>query len=272
MFALTWIVLFLVTVITSDTGVYGRVLSRRTTLEFDERGSLRANVLKRWRRGITSAHRERCAELTAPWIENTQVPQDDVLPLPLRVRPFSPGVSRGSVFPGKSLFSLVRRVYHCCQQKVHCRSVKGIQGRLRGEADVEFLLLKEVSSLTVTRTELHLQLSNPHHAPVRPVLPSLAKRNLPTRYSSSTRGNVTEIRVDLQFIIKGLQDVAGGTVSSGLSLGNMRRGERAHKDSDVAVVGAARALDLGLVLDCGLSCRSSHVHVSHAPFIALYYK
>ncbi|KAJ0068184.1 hypothetical protein NL108_017280, partial [Boleophthalmus pectinirostris] len=47
-------------------------------------------------------------------------------------------------------------------------------------ADVEFLLLKEISSLTVTRAELHLQLSNPHHASIRPVLPPLAKHNVPT--------------------------------------------------------------------------------------------
>ncbi|KAJ0019547.1 hypothetical protein NQD34_007116 [Periophthalmus magnuspinnatus] len=268
MSARTWIVFFLVTVITSDTGVYSRVLSRRTTVEYDERASLRTNMLKRWRRGITNAHRERCAELTASWLENTEVPQGDVMPMPLRVRPFAPGISHGSVFPGKSLFSFVRRVYHCCQQKVHCRSVKGIQGRLRGEADVEFLLLKEISSLTVTRAELHLQLSNPHHAPVRPVLPSLAKRNIPTRYGSSTQGDMTEIRVDLQFIIKALQDVAGGTASPGLSLVNIRSEERPHKDSD----DTARDLDLGLILDCGLSCKFNNVHILHAPFIVLYYK
>ncbi|KAK7933924.1 hypothetical protein WMY93_004820 [Mugilogobius chulae] len=247
MSAHTWIVLFLITIITCDSGVYGRVLSRRITMEYGERAPLRANFLKRWRRGVTSAHRERCAELTAPWLENTSAPQGEVLPVPLRVRPFSP----------ESRMDL---------------SVKGIQGRLRGEADVEFFLLKEISSLTVTRAELHLQLSNPHHAPVRPVLPSLAKRSLPTRYSSSTREDVTEIRLDLHFIIKGLQDVAGGSASSGLSLVNIRQSERPHKDSEMISDGAATDLDLGLVLDCGLSCRSSNVHILNAPFIALYYK
>uniref|UniRef100_A0A8C6UQY2 Uncharacterized protein n=1 Tax=Neogobius melanostomus TaxID=47308 RepID=A0A8C6UQY2_9GOBI len=269
--ARTWIVLFLVTVFTCDAGVYSRVLSRRTTVEYDERASLRADILRRWKRGIADAHRERCAELTAPWIEHTASLQGDSTLLPLRVRPFLPGVSYGSIFPGKSLFSFVRGVYHCCQQKVHCRSVKGIQGRL-GEADVEFLLLKEISSLTVTRAELHLQLSNPQHVPIRPVLSSLAKHNLPTRYSSSTQGDVTEIRVDLHFLIKNLQDVAGSVTSSGPSLVNMRRVESHPQDSDPVWDDTSRGLDLSLVLDCGLSCESNDVHILHAPFIALYYK
>ncbi|CAL1616337.1 unnamed protein product [Knipowitschia caucasica] len=272
MSAHTWIFIFLVAVITSDTGVYGRALSRRTTVEYDERASLRADALKRWRRGVASAHRERCADLSAPWLENNQVPQGQGKLMPLRLRPYSPGVSRGSVFPGKPLFSFVRRVYHCCQQKLHCRSVKGIQGRLRGEGDVEFLLLKEISSLTVTRAELHLQLSNPLHAPVRPVLPSLAKQNLPTRYSSSMHGDVMEIRVDLEFIIRGLQDVAGGTASPGPSLVNMRHREEPRKDHGINSDPTGWNLDLGLLLDCGLSSACNDVHVLHAPFIAVYYK
>lgn len=265
-----WIVLFLLSVKTSDIGVYGRVLSLRTTEEYD--AALRMDVLKRWRRGIADAHRERCAELITPWIENTQAPRGDATLLQLHVRPFSPRVSHGLLFPGKSLFSFVRRLYHCCQQKVHCRSVKGIQGRLRGEADVEFLLLREIASLTVTRAELHLQLANPQHVDIRPVLPFLEKRNLPTRYSSWMRGDVMEIRVDLQFLIKSLQEAAGGATSSGPSLVNMRRVEKPLKDSDVAGDGTATGIELGLVLDCSPSCKSSSVHLSHAPFIALYYK
>lgn len=268
----TWIVFFLITVLTRVTCVYGRVLSLRTTVEYDERVSLRVDLLKRWKRGITDAHRERCAELTAPWVEHREAPQGDSVLLQLRVRPFVPGVSHGSIFPGKSLFSFVRRVYHCCQQKVHCRRVKGIQGRVRGEAGVEFLLLKEISSLTVTRAELHLQLSNPQHVPIRPTLSSLAKQNLPTRYSSSTRGDITEIRLDLHFLIKKLQDVAGDVTSSGLSLVNMRHVESPPKDTDAVRDGISRSLDLGLFLDCGLSCVFSEVQMVQAPFIALYYK
>lgn len=81
-----------------------------------------------------------------------------------------------------------------------------------------------------------------------------------------------EIRVDLQFLIKSLQEAAGGATSSGPSLVNMRRVEKPLKDSDVAGDGTATGIELGLVLDCSPSCKSSSVHLSHAPFIALYYK
>lgn len=49
------------------------------------------------------------------------------------------------------------------------------------DTDVEFLLTGDVLSLTVMRAELHLQLSNPQHLDIHPVLSALAKRDLPTR-------------------------------------------------------------------------------------------
>ena len=125
-----WIALFLISVMTSHVRVFGRavdsfgLLSQLSKTE-DESSEppLRMDVLR---------HRERCAELTAPWLENTQqAPGDDATLLKLPVRPFSSGASRGIVFPGKSLFSFIRRVYRCCQEGVNCWSVKGIQGRLR---------------------------------------------------------------------------------------------------------------------------------------------
>ncbi|XP_063753557.1 LOW QUALITY PROTEIN: uncharacterized protein si:ch211-170d8.2 [Eleginops maclovinus] len=202
---------------------------------------------------------------------------------------------RMAVFPGKSLFSFVRSVYHCCQEGRDCRSVKGIQGRLRGGTDVEFLFTREILSLSVIRAELHLQLSNPQHLDIHPVLLSLAKLGLPTRYSVWSRGNTVDLRVDLLFLFQSLQEAAGG--AGGVpSLVNMRQvvfasmgyapGEKptsgAQQDtaSDVWGEGAGStrpALERGLVLGCsqagsGVSCRTGGVHLSHTPFMALYYR
>lgn len=133
-----WIALVLF-FITCHTGVFARAVDTLGFLSQSPKpgagspGSLRTDALARWRRGMAETHRERCAELSAPWMENSRrAPEDHETLLQLRVRPFTPGASRGPVFPGKSLFSFVRRVYHCCQEGLSCRSVKGIQGRLRG--------------------------------------------------------------------------------------------------------------------------------------------
>ncbi|KAM7391685.1 hypothetical protein PAMP_022353 [Pampus punctatissimus] len=289
----SWIALFLVSLMTSDIGIFGRAVDTRGFLlqspkivNESFRPTLRTDALRRWRRGVTEAHRERCAELAAPWLESTQAPQDNSTLLQLRVRPFSPGVSRGLVFPGKSLFSFVRRVYHCCQEGLNCRSVKGIQGRLRGDTDVEFLFTREILSLTITRAELHLQLSNPQHLDIHPVLPSMTKRNLPTRYSSWSQGHTVELSVDLLFLLQSLQEVAGGAGGSP-SLVNMRRmvfssrgdpGALQDTDTDVWGDGVTTLLPgLSLVLDCsqdgvGVPCETSGVHLSHTPFMALYYR
>lgn len=113
------IALFLL-VLTCDAGVFGRAVRTRRLLSQPVEPALRADA-------------ERCAELVAPWQENARpAPEEDATRLQLRVRPFSPRASRGLLFPGKSLFSFVRRVYRCCQERLSCRSVKGIPGRLRG--------------------------------------------------------------------------------------------------------------------------------------------
>lgn len=49
------------------------------------------------------------------------------------------------------------------------------------DADVEFVLTREILSLAVMRAELHLQLSNPQHLDLLPVIPFMSKHNLPTR-------------------------------------------------------------------------------------------
>lgn len=134
-----WIAVVLLSM-TADTGVFGRAVSSQVFLSHLPRtavetsgSTLRTDASRRWRRGMAETHRERCAELAAPWLENTQhAPVDNATMVQLRVRPFSPGASQGLVFPGKPLFSFVRRVYHCCQEGLNCRSVKGIQGRMRG--------------------------------------------------------------------------------------------------------------------------------------------
>ncbi|XP_029295836.1 uncharacterized protein LOC115013572 [Cottoperca gobio] len=295
-----WISLFLLSVMTSYIGVFGRAVdtlgflsqSPKTAAESSGQ-TLRTDAL---RRGGAETHRERCAELAAPWLENTQrAPEDNATLLQIRVRPFSPGASQGLIFPGKSLFSFVRRVYHCCQEGRNCRSVKGIQGRVRGGTNVEFLLTRDMLSLTVIRAELHLQLSNPQQLDIHPVLLSMAKRGLPTRYGVWSRGNMVELRVDLLLLFQSLQEAAGGA-GGGPSLMNMRRlafssrgyppgekpasGALQDTDGDVwgkGVGGTLPALERGLVLDCsqagsGVSCGAGGVHLSHTPFMALYYR
>nr|XP_043881475.1 uncharacterized protein si:ch211-170d8.2 [Solea senegalensis] len=293
-----WISLFLLSVMTGDTGVCARAVQARgfvsprpqRTTAFQT--TSRAEWTRRRRRAVEETHRgERCAELAAPWMENTQqAPEDNATVLQLRGRPFTAGSSRGLVFPGKSLFNLVRRVYQCCQEGLTCRRVKGIQGRMKGDRDVEFLLTKEILSLKVMRAELHLHISNPHHLDVHPVLPSMAKRNLPTRYSLWSRGSSVELRVDLLFLLQSLQEVAGGA-RGGPSLVNMRgmalssgggRNPAPLQDADGhawgdGVASELPALELGLVLGCSrggaaVSCGSGDVHVSHTPFMALYYR
>lgn len=128
-----WTALFLLSVVTC--GVFGRAVNTQGFVSRDEPSgqTLRTDALRRWRRAVAGTHRERCAELAAPWQENTRAaPEDDATRLQLRVRPFTPRAAQGLVFPEKSLFSFVRRVYHCCQEGLSCRSLKGIQGRLRG--------------------------------------------------------------------------------------------------------------------------------------------
>ncbi|XP_061622437.1 uncharacterized protein si:ch211-170d8.2 [Phyllopteryx taeniolatus] len=279
-----WIALLLIAVISSDIGVRGRALEaggfvapapgRSTT------PSLRTDLLRRWRRAVAEDRPERCAELTASWQENSQRhPQDHSTVVRLRVRPLSAGVSRGAVFPEKPLFSFVRRVYRCCQDGLDCRSVKGLQGRLRGP-DVELLLTREILLLRIKRAELHLQLTNPQQADIHPVLLSMAKSNLPTRFISRSHGNTVELRVDLLFLFQSLQEAAGGP-GRGRLLVNMRKVALSSPHKKFASVdlqhnGGDVWGGLGLALGCsqaGVSvrCESSGVALLHTPFVTLYY-
>ncbi|KAM8760229.1 uncharacterized protein AB9X84_008369 [Acanthopagrus schlegelii] len=282
-----WTALFLLSVVTC--GVYGRAVDTQGFVSRVEPSgqTLRTDALRRWRRAAAGTHRERCAELTAPWQENTRAaPDDDATRLQLRVRPFTPRAAQGLVFPEKSLFSFVRRVYHCCQEGLSCRSLKGIQGRLRGDTDVEFLLTRDVWSLTVMRAELHLLLSNPQHLDIHPVLSALAKRDLPTRYSVWSRSGSVELRVDLLFLFQSLQEAAG-EAGGGPSLANMRRvassseGDRLQDTAGGVwgdeVTGTLPVQELGLVLGCSragsrVSCGAGGVRLSHTPFMALYHR
>ncbi|XP_068167098.1 uncharacterized protein si:ch211-170d8.2 [Antennarius striatus] len=278
-----WIVLILLSGVTWGCGVSGRAVKTPgfPSQAADEASglTLRADALKRWRRADAAAHRERCAELAAPWQENAlPVPRDNATLLELRVRPFHTGASRDPVFPGKTLFSFVRRVYRCCREGALCRSVKGIPGRLRGGTDVEFLLSREVFSLRVTRAELHLHLSNPHHLDVHPVLSALSKRGLPTRYTRGSRGDAVELQVDLLLLLQRLQEAAGGAgAGGGPSVADARQvfPSSVPRDPDGAPWGPV--LELGLVLGCsragwGVPCGTGGVRLSHPPFMALYYQ
>lgn len=115
------------------------------------------------------------------------------------------------------------------------------------------------------------------------------------RYSLWSRGNTVELRVDLLFLFQSLQEVAGGA-RGGPSLVNMRRvvfssrgdppgekpasGSLQDTDGDVWGDGVANALpvlELGMILGCsqagsGVSCGAGGVHLSHTPFMAVYYR
>lgn len=49
------------------------------------------------------------------------------------------------------------------------------------DAGVEFVLTREILWLPIRRAELHLQLSNPQHLDVHPLILFRAKRNFSTR-------------------------------------------------------------------------------------------
>ncbi|KAF7654682.1 hypothetical protein LDENG_00066440 [Lucifuga dentata] len=255
---------------TGDTGVFGRAV--------DTRGfhSQAPRIDESHRREIAETHRERCVELAAPWLENTQPAADNATLIPLRVRPLSPGGSQGMVFPGKPLFSFVRRVYRCCQEGFLCRRVKGIQGRIRRDTDVEFLLTREILSITIVRAELHLQLSNPQCQDIHPVLSSMAKRNLPTRFNLWSHGNTVEMRVDLLFLFQDLQEEASGS-RGGPSLLNIRSAAFSSPAAGSSAPRPVQDMELNLVLGCSrdgsaASCEDSGVHLLHTPFVALSYR
>ncbi len=105
--------------------------------------------------------------------------------------------------------------------------------------------------------------------------------------------------MDLLFLFQSLQEAAGGA-RGGPSLVNMRRvvfssrgdppgekpasGALQDTDGDVwgdvwgdGVASTLPVLELGLVLGCsqagsGVSCGAGGVHLSHTPFMALYYR
>lgn len=115
------------------------------------------------------------------------------------------------------------------------------------------------------------------------------------RYSVVAQGDVAELKVDLLFLFQHLQEAAGDR-GRGHSLVNMQLG-RLLSNEDLTggkpALGILRdsdgkawydrnddrllVLDVGLVLGCsgagsGVPCESGGVHLSHAPFMALYYR
>lgn len=146
----------LILLLTCHVGIFcravpSRVLSPRMAQPVGQ--TSRADTLTRWKRGSADTQQERCAELAAPWRENiVPAPEDDGTLLQFRVRPFPPRGPQGLLFPGKSLFSFVRRVYRCCQERLNCRSVKGIPGRLRGGEWAQFQHAAQLTDDVRTRT------------------------------------------------------------------------------------------------------------------------
>lgn len=148
---------------------------------------------------------------------------------------------------------------------------------------MEFLLTREILSLTtVTRAELHLQLSNPRGLAIRPLLSAAAKRGLPTRYSAWSSGSTVELRVDLLDLLQSLQEEAAAPHAASIqevapsSRRNPLRGEATVAPLlDSGGPGAPPpGRDLGLLLGCSgdesaASCQG--VQLLHTPFMAVYY-
>uniref|UniRef100_A0A8C8GJW6 Uncharacterized protein n=1 Tax=Oncorhynchus tshawytscha TaxID=74940 RepID=A0A8C8GJW6_ONCTS len=296
----SWIAFIVFTVSTNFIGVQSRavqeILSKSSAFQ-DGPNTLPTDILRRWRRESDETQRQHCAMLSAPWMETSAYPMELALLHRLRVRSMAQGGLRRTVFPEQPLFHFVRRVYHCCQLGFHCRGVKGIQGSISGDTDLEFLLSQDALSVTVMRAEIHLYVLNPQHLNIEPVLPYMAKRKLPTRYSFGSRENVLELRVDLLFLFQGLQEAAGG-VRGEPSLVDMRKvgelssgGPRERpvapwslQDTNADLLGEgvgpllmAMELGLALALNCDrggveVSCEHNGVHLLHSPFIALSYR
>ena len=118
--------------LTCEPGAVARAVDSR---EF----ALKSLAPARWRRSGADNERGGCAELEKPWQESRAVMEDKAgTLLQLRARPFSPrSPLRALLFPGKPLFSFVRRFYRCCQERRSCGSVRGIPGRLTGGKEQE---------------------------------------------------------------------------------------------------------------------------------------
>ncbi|MEQ2280529.1 hypothetical protein AMECASPLE_020811 [Ameca splendens] len=289
-----WIASFVI-LLTSNAGVFGRAVESfdclsqsPQTADGPSGQTLRTDGAGRWRRGVdAAAHRKNCPDPAAPWLENKQqAPEDGTTVLQLSVRS-SPRASQESVFPGKSLLNFLRWVYRCCKGY---RRAKGIQGRLRKDAGVEFVLTLETLSMTVMSVELHLRLSNPQHLDINPTVPFMVKHNFPTRYRLVSHGDAVELRVDLLFLFQHLQKAAGAggrdhslvnmQLRRMLSNKDLKGGKTSSEilqDTNGTAWNDNRliALDVGLVLGCsragsGVPCESGGVHLSHAPFIVVY--
>ncbi|XP_010874624.2 uncharacterized protein si:ch211-170d8.2 [Esox lucius] len=294
----SWIALFFLAVTNSFIGIQCRVvpeLLSKSSGFLDGHKTLPTDILRRLRRESVDTQRQHCALLAAPWVETNTIPKDLAQLHRLRVLSMPQDGLRRAVFPEQPLFRFVRRVYHCCQLGFHCRGVKGIQGRISGDTEVEFLLSHDVLSVTVMRAEIHIHVINPQHLNIEPVLPYMAKRKLPTRYSLGLKENILELRVDLLFLFQGLQEAAGGA-RGGPSLVHMRKvGELSSggpqgrpgapwslQDTNTDMWGKGlvpllTSVELGLALNCDrggveVSCEHNGVHLLHSPFIALSYR
>ncbi|XP_030622947.1 uncharacterized protein LOC115806401 [Chanos chanos] len=272
--------------------LHGRV--GKLTILSGEDTTERTNQQRRFRRENPSTNSHHCALLSSPWLESNVPSKDRGLIYRLKVLPMSDGPRR-AVFPEQPLFRFVRRVYRCCQTGNRCENVKGIQGRLSG-SHIDFLLSEDVLSVTVVRAEIHLHISNPQQLNIQPLVPFLEKRKLPTRYSVGVKDTELEMRVDLLFLFRALQQATGGARGRP-SLIDMRRAGglsrpgapeprewvRALQETTPAepgeVLGPLRsAVELGLALHCSgadataVHCQSHGVQLLHTPFIALSYR
>ncbi|XP_066500463.1 uncharacterized protein si:ch211-170d8.2 [Hoplias malabaricus] len=229
----------------------------------------------------------KCAALDSPWTEARLQRGHWGHIYRLRVLSMSRDGAKRTVFPEEPLFRYVRRVYRCCQMGFYCRGVKGIQGRDTGGkrgGGIEFVLSEDVLSAPVLRAELHLHVLDPQPLSVRPLLPSLEKRQLPTRHSVWSENGILELRVDLSFFF---QAHDGG--DKGQSLLDIRRvgvlrgpwasdpREKTPGEGSVERP-LEEAVELGLALHCSKEgditepCDKYGVQLLHTPFITLSYR
>ncbi|XP_069476502.1 uncharacterized protein [Ambystoma mexicanum] len=190
-----------------------------------------------------------CLHMSQPWSsgQHRLAELEDSAPFRLRAHTAASGPPRPT-FPHQHLFHYIKNIYRCCKLGFACRKIKGLQGRVVLEGplkNLDFYVDPQTLELSVQRAELHLEVSNPDHVAVVPVL------KIPGFSSSShtkmTRDDVTDVTLDVMFLFDMLRADRGVMAELTLSL---------HCIQDNLLV----------------PCDYHGVSILRAPFIALLYK
>ncbi|XP_029427126.1 uncharacterized protein LOC115073103 [Rhinatrema bivittatum] len=226
-------------------------LSRMDLRAEDTEGSPHRLRQRVWIEGheVLGYQRSQCIHMSQPWVWGHLglLGQQMSSSFKLRLHTAPSGPTRPA-FPQQHLFQYIRTIYSCCKLGFACRKVKGLQGKIEVDdegTNLEFYIDSDILGLSILRAELHLEISNPDHITVTPVLSTSATRS--TSHLKLARADVSDLTLDATFLFHLLQE-AGGT----------RR-------------------EMSLSLNCIVSqhpvpCDHHGVGLLGAPFIAILYK